>query len=110
MVEIDGEPKSSPGAQEPGPQLSKNAIKRQLKRQRWEDSREERRAYKKAKLREKKEVLKLSGQKPNKQRKVVVEGQKSSCIRVVIDCAFDDLMIDKVSRSSCATALTLGNN
>jgi hypothetical protein len=32
--------------------LSKNAIKRQLKRQRWEDSKADRKAYKTVKLKE----------------------------------------------------------
>ena len=81
---------------EPGPPLSKNALKRQLKRQRWEDSKADRRAYKKAKLKEKKEIMKLSGQRLPKKGKPVIEGQENSGIRVVIDCSFDDLMIEKV--------------
>jgi tRNA (guanine9-N1)-methyltransferase len=78
------------------PSRSKNELKRQLKRQRWEDSKDDRRAYKKAKLKEKKERRKLSGQLPSKKGKPVVKGQESSGIRVVIDCAFDALMTDKV--------------
>jgi hypothetical protein len=85
--------------QEPDPPLSKNALKRQLKRQRWEESKEERRAQKKARLKEKKETLKLKGQKRPKKAKV--EGQENSGIRVVIDCAFDDYMTEKVSSFAC---------
>jgi hypothetical protein len=77
------------------PLLSKNALKRQLKRKRWEESKPERRAHKKAKLKEKKETLKQSGQKLRK-RAPKVDGQENSGIRVVIDCAFDDFMIEKV--------------
>jgi tRNA (guanine9-N1)-methyltransferase len=91
------------------PVLSKNALKRQLKRQRWEDSKADRRAYKKAKLKEKKEVMKQSGQRLPKRGRPVVEGQENSGIRVVIDCSFDDLMIDKVFASAGLVALTLGN-
>jgi len=76
-------------------QLSKNALKRQLKRKLWEESKPERRAIKKAKLREKKETLKQTGQKLNK-RPPKVEGQENSGVRVVIDCGFDDYMIEKV--------------
>jgi hypothetical protein len=75
--------------------LSKNALKRQLKRQRWEDGKEARKEYKKAKLKQKKEVLKANG-KPLPKKKVFVEGQNDSGVRVVIDCGFDELMTDKV--------------
>src|SRR5271156_2968789 len=75
--------------------LSKNALKRQLKRKRWEESKSERRAHKKAKLKEKKETLKQTGQRLRK-RASKVYGQENSGVRVVIDCAFDDFMIDKV--------------
>ena len=94
------EPRLSSNAEDFVPPLSKNAIKRQLKRQRWEDSKEERKAYKKAKLKEKKETLKKVGQKLPRKSKPVVEGQEDSGIRVVIDCAFDELMTDKVSSCS----------
>ena len=96
MAEPDEQTEPVLGPQELIPQLSKNALKRQLKRQRWEDSRKERRARKKAKQKEKKEALKLSGQKPKEPRSVSVKKQQSSGIRVVIDCAFDELMSDKV--------------
>jgi len=81
------------------PPLSKNALKRQLKRKRWEESKPERRAHKKAKLKEKNETLRQSGQKLRK-RAPRVEGQENSGIRVVIDCAFDDFMIEKVWHSN----------
>jgi tRNA (guanine9-N1)-methyltransferase len=101
MAEPEARPGlSSSNAQDFVPPLSKNAIKRQLKRQRWEDSKEERKAYKKAKLKEKKETLKKSGQKLPRKSKSVVEGQEGSGIRIVIDCAFDELMTDKVSSCS----------
>jgi tRNA (guanine9-N1)-methyltransferase len=78
------------------PPLSKNALKRQLKRQRWEDGKEERRAYKKAKLKQKKEDMKANGQLLPKRNKATVEGQEDSGFKVVIDCGFDELMSDKV--------------
>ena len=85
-------------AQEPPTEssLSKNAIKRQLKRRMWEESREDRNAYKKAKRKQKKEASKASGNPLAKKRKIAVEGQESSDVRVVIDCSFDKLMTDKV--------------
>ena len=76
--------------------LSKNALKRQLKRQRWEDGKEARKEYKKAKLKQKKEELKANGKPLPKKSKVFVEGQNDSGVRVVIDCGFDELMTDKV--------------
>jgi len=81
------------------PPLSKNALKRELKRQRWEDSKEERRAHKKAKIQRKKQEMKLSGQKHAKRPKHV-EGQESSGIRVVVDCSFDNLMNERVCSAS----------
>ena len=92
----DNEGELSTNIQDVIPPLSKNAIKRQLKRQRWEDSKADRRAYKKAKLKEKKESLKLSGQKLPKKDKPVIRGQENTGIRVVIDCGFDELMTEKV--------------
>jgi tRNA (guanine9-N1)-methyltransferase len=82
----------------PDPPLSKNALKRQLKRQRWEDSKADRRAHKKAKLQQKKEIMKQEGIKPPTKKKTAVQGQEASGVRVVIDCGFDELMTDKVSR------------
>jgi tRNA (guanine9-N1)-methyltransferase len=79
------------------PPLSKNALKRKLKNQRWEEGKDERRAHKKAKIKEKKERQKLSGEYIPKKNKISVPDQKSSGIRVVVDCGFDDLMTDKVS-------------
>jgi hypothetical protein len=76
--------------------LSKNALKRQLKRQRWEDGKEARKEYKKAKLKQKKDELKANGKPLPKKSKVFVEGQNDSGVRVVIDCGFDELMTDKV--------------
>ena len=77
------------------PPLSKNALKRALKRKRWEETKDDRKAMKKAKLKEKKEKSKLAGEAQNR-RKVVVEGQEESGIKVVVDCSFDHLMTDKV--------------
>ena len=79
------------------PPLSKSALKRALKRKRWEESKDTRKAAKKAKLKEKKEKMKIAGQ-PLKRRKLVVEGQEESGIKVVVDCSFDHLMTDKVSQ------------
>ena len=87
--------KEPSAVQKTEPPLSKNALKRQLKRKRWEESKSERLAHKKAKLKEKKEILKQSGQKLRK-RATKVYGQENSGIRVVVDCAFDDFMIEKV--------------
>jgi len=77
--------------------LSKNALKRQLKRQRWEESKADRRAVKRAKLKERKEKQKVSGDYVPQTNRVAVQGQQASGVRVVVDCAFDDLMTDKVS-------------
>ena len=96
MTEPEEQSKSPSGVRNAAPQLSKKAIKRQLKRQRWEESKDERRAHKKAKLKQKKEALKASGQKLPRKGKPVIGSQESSGIRVVIDCAFDELMTDKV--------------
>jgi tRNA (guanine9-N1)-methyltransferase len=93
---MDEETETTSNPQEGTSQLSKNAIKRQLKRQRWEDSKDERRAYKKAKLKAKKEALKMTGQKLPRKNRPIFKGQEDSGRRVVIDCAFDDLMTDKV--------------
>jgi tRNA (guanine9-N1)-methyltransferase len=76
--------------------LSKNAWKRQLKRRLWEESREERRAVKRAKLKRKKEEMRLAGLPLPKKRKSNRTQQEESEIRVVLDCSFDSLMNDKV--------------
>jgi hypothetical protein len=88
----------------PSAPLSKNALKRQLKRQRWEDSKSERRANKKAKLKQKRESQKLAGILPI--RRPPLPQQTPSDIRIVIDCGFDELMIDKVSN---VPGLMVGN-
>lgn len=95
MAEDESPSQKTPDIQGAEPPVSKNALKRELKRKRWEESKPERRAIKKAKLRQKKETLKQSGQKLNK-RPPKVKGQENSGVRVVIDCAFDDYMIEKV--------------
>ena len=95
MRESESRLKDTSDVQDAEPPLSKNALKRQLKRKRWEESKPERRAHKKAKLKEKQESLKQSGQKLRK-RPAKVVGQEKSGVRVVIDCAFDDYMIEKV--------------
>ena len=89
----DGSPSSE---SQKDPPLSKNALKRQLKRQRWEESREERRAIKRAKIKQKKEKMKLNGQAQTKRRKPSLKDQEQSGIRVVLDCSFDNLMNEKV--------------
>ena len=85
-----------PVTQNETPPLSKNALKRQLKRKKWEDSKKERKALHKAKLKAKKEALKLRGERLPKKKRKTIEGQEESGVRVVIDCEFDDLMVDKV--------------
>jgi|SRR5271169_5599012 len=90
-----------PIVQPQDPQLSKKAFKRQLKRQRWEESKPERRALKKAKLQQKKAEFKRIGQIFPKKQKPVVKDQEASGVRVVLDCSFDDLMNEKVVRHDC---------
>lgn len=89
----DGSPLSE---SQKDPPLSKNALKRQLKRQRWEESREERRTIKRAKIKQKKEKMKLNGQTQTKRSKPSLKDQEQSGIRVVLDCSFDNLMNEKV--------------
>jgi tRNA (guanine9-N1)-methyltransferase len=92
---IEAEPPTSPPPADPP--LSKNAQKRQLKRQRWEDSKLERRAFKKAKLKQKKETMKLAGERLPPKRRPLPSTQDHSGIRVVVDCGFDELMTEKVT-------------
>src|SRR5271163_3000375 len=97
MEDHDKHEELSPSHPESELPLSKNAQKRLLKRQRWEDGKAERRAHKKYKLKEKKEALKLTGQRLPRKVKAVVPDQETSGIRVVVDCAFDNMMSEKVS-------------
>ncbi|KAG4304866.1 hypothetical protein PORY_001541 [Pneumocystis oryctolagi] len=85
--------------------LSKKMIKRKLKKQKWEETKAERRKYKKEKIKikkaEKRKKLEKAGLFPVKLKKT----QIPSNIKVIIDCEFDDKMIDKeiVSLSSQIT-------
>lgn len=101
------------------PPLSKNKLKKLRRDQEWEENRTKRKAKRKEKVQEKKqrkradrEVANLSLQaQPNKIRKVRegdVKGgsNKSKCrqcsqlpITLVLDCSFDDLMMDKERKS-----------
>jgi len=85
-----------PEGKNDGIPLSKNALKRQLKHQRWEESKADRRAVKRAKLKERKEKQKARGDYVPRKNRMAVQGQLASGLRVVVDCAFDDLMTDKV--------------
>ncbi|KTW31563.1 hypothetical protein T552_00201 [Pneumocystis carinii B80] len=85
--------------------LSKRSIKRRLKKKKWEETKAERRKYKKErdkiKKLEKYKKYEESGVHPIKFKK----NQIPSGIKVIIDCSFDDKMIDKeiVSLSSQLT-------
>lgn len=76
--------------------LSKRSIKRRLKKKKWEETKEERRKYKKErdkiKRLEKRKIQKETDASTIKLRK----DQVPSDIKVIIDCGFDDKMIDKV--------------
>jgi len=90
------------------PQLSKNAQKRALKQEKWESLRDARREKRKEKLKEKKTKLRLAGERLPPRKKPPVEGQENSGVKVVIDCAFDDWMIDKVRpQSACFSCCLL---
>jgi tRNA (guanine9-N1)-methyltransferase len=78
------------------PQLSKNAQKRALKQEKWDSLRDARRENRKEKLKEKKTKMKLAGERLPPRKKPPIEGQENSGVKVVIDCAFDDWMNDKV--------------
>ena len=79
--------------------LSKRAQKRELKRQIWEETREQRKAIKKEKLRNKKSELKRiaaeTGQPVTKKQRSSLEERVNVGVNVVIDCDFDALMTDK---------------
>jgi len=89
------------------PQLSKNAQKRALKQEKWESLRDARREKRKEKLKEKKTKLRLAGERLPPRKKPPVEGQENSRVKVVIDCAFDDWMIDKVRPQSVCFLVVL---
>lgn len=86
--------------------LSKNQRKRLEKLKRYEETREERRVYKKEKQKalklKRKAVVEEALEKglplPAKRAKIEAAEQESSGIGVIIDMDFMDLMADRVSR------------
>ncbi|EMR08561.1 hypothetical protein PNEG_03041 [Pneumocystis murina B123] len=85
--------------------LSKRTIKRRLKKKKWEETKAERRKYKK----ERDKIKKLEKHKKHVEAGMhsikLKKNQIPSEIKVIIDCGFDDKMIDKeiVSLSSQLT-------
>jgi tRNA (guanine9-N1)-methyltransferase len=104
-----------------GPQLSKNQLKKRNRQEAWEAGREERKARKKQKIHEKKlrvrrerdehheattdsmstklVAIRTPAQRPPKSRFTLLP------ITFVLDCGFDDLMLDK-ERISLASQIT----
>ncbi|KAK6527876.1 tRNA (guanine(9)-N(1))-methyltransferase [Arthrobotrys megalospora] len=93
--------------------LSKNQQKKLLKKQKWEESRESRRALRREKMaakrvrqREERDAAKANpqnekstnGPKPGKKRKnnrKLERKSKRLAIKCIVDCSFDDYMMDK---------------
>ncbi|KAI4167280.1 MAG: hypothetical protein LQ343_007324 [Gyalolechia ehrenbergii] len=109
--------------QEPPPHLSKNKLKKLRRNQAWEEGREKRKELRKLKNKEKKERKRAAGEKV-KPSAVVPEERKANDetvaqapketrrlefvqlpISFVIDCGFDDLMLDG-ERKSLASQVT----
>lgn len=84
--------------------MSKNAWKKALKRQRWEENKEEyrvKRRQKKIAARQRRTERKLNpsnegdGASSDKPRKPIPAIQSPTNVRVIMDCEFDDLMSEK---------------
>ncbi|KAK6505255.1 tRNA (guanine(9)-N(1))-methyltransferase [Arthrobotrys musiformis] len=108
-----GSPTNTLGADPTTAPLSKNQQKKLLKKQKWEESRESRRALRREKMaakrvrqREERDAAKTNprienpedGSKPWKKRKnnrKLERKSKRLAIRCIVDCSFDDYMMDK---------------
>lgn len=89
------------------PGMSKREFKRLKKRKQWDEHQEERLEFRRKKRHQAKEIrkrkiheLEEKGQDvtevfPSTKRKIRVEEQIETGSRVIVDCAFDDLMLDK---------------
>ncbi|EEB09770.1 tRNA m(1)G methyltransferase Trm10 [Schizosaccharomyces japonicus yFS275] len=95
---------SSINAEEPV-QMSKSALKRLRRQQEWEAGREERarlrREKKKARKEERKRKKEAGEEVPSQKKKLRPGKVVPSNMRVVLDCAFDDLMNYKEINSLC---------
>ncbi|XP_072165516.1 tRNA methyltransferase 10 homolog A-like [Diadema setosum] len=76
--------------------LSKNQLKKQLRLQRWAETKKERRKKEREKIKVKKRMLMEERQKEGLEytgiKKKKMSDPEASDIRVAIDCAYDDLM------------------
>ncbi|CCG81301.1 tRNA [Taphrina deformans PYCC 5710] len=83
--------------------LSKNAQKKLAKLQKWEAGREERVRRNKEKKLAKREAYKaaVASGKVEKSKKPALK-QDLSALRVIIDCSFDHLMVDREIKSMCS--------
>ena len=120
LQEIDAEPNDIAD-----PPMSKSQQKKLLRKQQWEDGREDRKAWKKEKLKEKrarKRAAAAQAQESN-DTPITTNGKPDSAlakkdqlqskrhrptqlpITFIFDCDFDDLMLDK-ERTSLASQLT----
>ncbi|KAJ3405466.1 tRNA (guanine(9)-N(1))-methyltransferase [Chytridiales sp. JEL 0842] len=88
--------------------LSKRAQKRLLKAQKWEEGREARKVIRKEKKKQKQEERKkriAEGLEVPMKKRIKLEDQKPSNMRVVVDCEFEDYMNIKEVQST-ATQLS----
>lgn len=97
-------PDQAAAAVAPAPPLSKNAQKRLAKMQRYEAARPERLQRNKDKKIAKREAFKAAVaageiEKPRPRR---LAPQVSSPLRILVDCSFDHLMVDREIKSMCS--------
>eukprot|EP00057_Strongylocentrotus_purpuratus_P004315 XP_003728452.1 PREDICTED: tRNA methyltransferase 10 homolog A isoform X1 [Strongylocentrotus purpuratus] len=101
---VDCEDDTNPEAEaletEVMPTLSKNQLKKQLRLQRWAETKKERRKKEKEKIKEKKrKMLEEARQQGLDEESLGVKKRKmsdpeASNIRVAVDCAYDSLMVE----------------
>lgn len=106
-------PTATAGADDTTAPLSKNQQKKLLKKQKWEESRESRRALRREKMaakrirqREERDAAKANPQtekitdwpklgKKRKNNRKLERKSKRLAIKCIVDCSFDDYMMDK---------------